>query len=218
MSKDAPKRNLDALVREDIREKILSGILSDGAHLSEIKISKEYNVSRTPVREALCALAADGLIEMIPNRGCFVKTPSGQQITDLMSMYANLLAMGARLATSSISPTSLMSYESELQGLREASSIESFNEKRQALNSIILESVSNSAFADTFKNIEQRIPYTIINAISMEAKTEIEQGYATLLVAMKREKPETAEKSMRELMFASFSGSSWSSETTSLAS
>lgn len=216
MSKDAPKRNLDALVREDLRDKILSGVLANGTHLSEIKISKEYDVSRTPVREALCALAADGLVEMIPNRGCFVKTPSGQNLVDLMTMYSNLVAMGARMATSEITESSVSVFESELAGLRDASTIETFNEKRSALNSIILESVSNSAFSVVFKNIEQRIPYSALNAISIEAKTEIEQGYATLLVAIKREKPETAEKSMRELMLASFN-SSWSAESTTLS-
>lgn len=216
MSKDAPKRNLDALVREDLREKILSSVLADGTHLSEIKISKEYDVSRTPVREALCALAADGLVEMIPNRGCFVKTPSGQNLIDLMTMYSNLVAMGARMATSEITETSISAFESELNGLREASTIETFNEKRSALNSILLESVSNSAFSVVFKNIEQRIPYSALNTISIEAKTEIEQGYATLLIAVKREKPETAEKSMRELMLASFSGT-WSSDSVSVS-
>ena len=90
--------NLDEQVREQLRGRIVSGDLSGGAHLSELKLSKEFNVSRTPIREALCALAADGLIEMVPHRGAFVRTITETEQQDSMFIYSQLVSLAARTA------------------------------------------------------------------------------------------------------------------------
>ena len=66
-----------------LQEDILTGKLEDGEKLTEIKICNQYGVSRTPVREALRQLEADGLIMTIPNRGAFVKALTEQDIHDI---------------------------------------------------------------------------------------------------------------------------------------
>ena len=93
-----PQGNLDSMVRESLRQKIISGELDGGFHLSELKISKEYNVSRTPVREALCALAADGLVEMVPHRGAFVAHAAPHSKTDQLTVYTLLMGLAAKMA------------------------------------------------------------------------------------------------------------------------
>lgn len=71
---------------KEIRTDILSQKLKDGAKLSESYVCKKYNVSRTPVREALFQLEAEGLVEIIPNRGAFVKGLSERDISDIFDM------------------------------------------------------------------------------------------------------------------------------------
>ena len=66
-----------------LQEDILTGKLEDGEKLTEIKICNQYGVSRTPVREVLRQLEADGLIMTIPNRGAFVKALTEQDIHDI---------------------------------------------------------------------------------------------------------------------------------------
>ncbi len=56
-----------------IKKKILNGELKANDKINELKFSKEMNVSRTPLREALRNLEADGLVEYITNKGVFVK-------------------------------------------------------------------------------------------------------------------------------------------------
>ena len=103
--------NLDTMVRESLRDKILNGELDGGFHLSELKISKDYNVSRTPVREALCALAADGLVEMVPHRGAFVThVPTSTKVDQLQS-YSLFLGLAAKLAAEKASIEALMDLE-----------------------------------------------------------------------------------------------------------
>jgi DNA-binding GntR family transcriptional regulator len=55
-----------------LRERILAGDLAPGARLHQESLADELGISRTPLREALGRLAADGLVELLPNRGARV--------------------------------------------------------------------------------------------------------------------------------------------------
>lgn len=55
-----------------LREEILSGALPGGEHLGEVELADRLGLSRTPVREALSRLAAEGLVELHPHRGARV--------------------------------------------------------------------------------------------------------------------------------------------------
>jgi len=79
----APNMPLSSDLFSKLREDILTGKLESGDKLTEIRICNEYNVSRTPVREALRELEVDGLIETIPNRGAFVVGLTDQDIRDM---------------------------------------------------------------------------------------------------------------------------------------
>jgi DNA-binding GntR family transcriptional regulator len=57
-----------------LREMILGGQLAPGARLGEVELAERLGVSRTPVREALSRLAAEGIVEIQPNRGARVAT------------------------------------------------------------------------------------------------------------------------------------------------
>ena len=66
-----------------IRVEILTEQVRQGEKLTEQTISGRYGVSRTPIREALKNLEAEGLVEMIPNRGAFVVGLSEDDIRDI---------------------------------------------------------------------------------------------------------------------------------------
>lgn len=66
-----------------IEEDILSGKLRKGEKLVEQALCDEYQVSRTPVREALSQLGAEGLVESIPNRGFFVVGITDEEMEDI---------------------------------------------------------------------------------------------------------------------------------------
>ncbi|MBQ2094403.1 MAG: GntR family transcriptional regulator, partial [Firmicutes bacterium] len=66
-----------------LRDDILQNKIKPGEKLTEQRICQEYQVSRTPVREAFQKLELDGLIEIIPNRGAFVIGLTRQDIEDM---------------------------------------------------------------------------------------------------------------------------------------
>lgn len=81
-----------------IRSKILEGVFVAGERLKESELSELCEVSRTPVREALRRLAADGLVFITPNSGAIVTEWSDEDIIDIYRVRVQLEAMAARLA------------------------------------------------------------------------------------------------------------------------
>jgi DNA-binding GntR family transcriptional regulator len=85
-----------------IRTRILGGEFPAGAHLREGHLAEEIGVSRTPVREALRRLAADGFVEFVPNHGAYVLGWTDDALSNLIDVRAELAAMAARLAAGRI--------------------------------------------------------------------------------------------------------------------
>jgi DNA-binding GntR family transcriptional regulator len=67
--------------------------------LDERSLAEDLGVSRTPIREALLRLAQEGLVEMVPRKGTFVARKSKEEILEMISVWAALESMAARLAT-----------------------------------------------------------------------------------------------------------------------
>ncbi len=79
-------KQLAAQVLKRLRERILNWYYPPGHHLAEQAICEEFSASRIPVREALRALFEQGLVDKVPNCGCYVKQPDvegTQQLYDL---------------------------------------------------------------------------------------------------------------------------------------
>ncbi|MBE0475370.1 GntR family transcriptional regulator [Rhodoferax sp.] len=85
-------------VCEKIEEQIATGELPPGCALDEATLAEQHGVSRTPVREALIQLAAEGLIEIRPRRGAVVTSIGPGRLLEMFEVMAELEAMCARLA------------------------------------------------------------------------------------------------------------------------
>jgi DNA-binding GntR family transcriptional regulator len=83
---------------EKIEEEIATGKLSPGSALDEATLIEQYGVSRTPVREALIQLAAQGWIEIRPRRGAVVSSISPARLIEMFEVMGELEAMCGRLA------------------------------------------------------------------------------------------------------------------------
>lgn len=93
---------LDLRVFGAIEEKILSGEYKSGEQLTEMRLSSEFGVSRTPVREALAMLEREGLIELIPNKGAIVVGISKEDLVDIYSIRKRLEGLAASMAAERI--------------------------------------------------------------------------------------------------------------------
>lgn len=71
----------------NLRKEILFGKLKPGEHLKEYKLASNYKVSRVPIREAFRILHSEGYVEMIPNRGSYVKKVSREFFKEYSTVY-----------------------------------------------------------------------------------------------------------------------------------
>lgn len=83
----------------DLEKKIITGKLTPGSRLDETFLAKEYNVSRTPVREALMQLNASGLVELRPGRSAIVASIDLKAMLQMFEVMSELEGMCGRLAT-----------------------------------------------------------------------------------------------------------------------
>ena len=77
-------------VAELLRQRIFKRELEPGSWIDEMKIAEEYGISRTPLREALKVLAAEGLITMKVRRGAYVTEVSDKDLTDVYHLLSLL--------------------------------------------------------------------------------------------------------------------------------
>jgi DNA-binding GntR family transcriptional regulator len=98
-------------LREAIEEEITTGKFVPGSRLDEVELAKRFNVSRTPIREALNLLLGEGLIEMRPRRGAVVARVSPQRLIEMFEVMAELEAMCAQLAARRMTETELAEIE-----------------------------------------------------------------------------------------------------------
>ena len=87
-----------AAIAEQLRQMITEGELAAGTRLNERTLGDRMGVSRTPLREAFRLLAAEGLIELTPNRGAQVVKLSEQDIRDSFEVMSGLEALSGDLA------------------------------------------------------------------------------------------------------------------------
>ncbi|WP_344772253.1 GntR family transcriptional regulator [Nocardioides panacisoli] len=83
---------------EAIRSAIVEGRYEPGARLVEQRIAEQFALSRTPVREALRTLEAEGLVLIEPNRGATVRSLGVEEVVDLYGLRARLEGYAAELA------------------------------------------------------------------------------------------------------------------------
>ncbi len=74
-------------ITDHLRKEIMYCNLKSGEHLKEKQLAKLFGISRVPVREALRILHSEGYLEMVPNRGSFVKKISPEYVIEIAKIY-----------------------------------------------------------------------------------------------------------------------------------
>lgn len=93
-----PRRSLHGELAVQLRDMMVRGELKPGDKLSEQLLCERFGVSRTPLREALKVLAAEGLLVLSPNRGATVARISPNEIDELFPIMGALEAVAGELS------------------------------------------------------------------------------------------------------------------------
>ena len=98
-------------ITRELREKIYSGHLPPGFKLVESELAKDFEISRTPVREAIHQLESEGLVTILPNKGAIVNALSIEEIDEIYIIYGALAGTAARLSAEVITEDELKQLE-----------------------------------------------------------------------------------------------------------
>ena len=158
-------RGVDKLTRaEELRlqlaDEIVRGALAPGSALDETDIARRFNVSRTPVREALRQLAASGLVEARAHRGAVVAQPSIERLSGMFEAMAELEALCAGLAAERMMPAEryrLEAIHEELRVLSHAGDPDRFHEVNERFHSSIYTGSQNGHIAEITLATRKRV-------------------------------------------------------------
>jgi len=97
-----PRAALHEQVAHRLRQMLVENRIAPGAKLNERELSEVLNVSRTPLREAIKMLAAEGLVELLPNRGAIAVELNEADVLNTFEVMAGLEAQSGELAAQRI--------------------------------------------------------------------------------------------------------------------
>jgi DNA-binding GntR family transcriptional regulator len=105
-----------------LRDMIMGGDLRPGARLGEVELADRLGVSRTPVREALTRLAAEGLVEIAPNRGARVATWTVAELEGVFDLRSSLEPQLTAYAVPRATPDDIEELDALATGMHEVGS------------------------------------------------------------------------------------------------
>lgn len=155
---------------------ILGGSFSPGQPLSERSLSEKLGIGRTPVREALRDLERNGLVEVLPARGTFVKTPSLTDLREIYEIRYALEGMAAFAAAKRGATPELLEYKKKFEKLArnpETTSAAEIDELGTQFHLKIIEATGNKILLKLFKQF--RLPFLLEGGLVSASRVTVVQ-------------------------------------------
>jgi DNA-binding GntR family transcriptional regulator len=147
-------------VRDHLLESIVDGHYPPDSRIVETQVARELGTSQAPVREALRALAAIGIVELAPFRGARVRRPSRAEILEAYAVRSALETLAARLATPILADSDLAELRADLRAMDRAADVDDGHGVAQAdaaFHARIVDLAGNATLARVWRSLE---PYS----------------------------------------------------------
>jgi DNA-binding GntR family transcriptional regulator len=175
-----------------LRDHIVEGNIPDGGRVLERELCELLGISRTPLREALKVLAAEGLVELLPNRGARVRALSEHDLRELFDVMGGLEALAGRLACENITDAEVSEIERlhhEMYGYYLHRDMHNYFRVNQLIHQRIVEASRNTALQAAYGTIAgriRRVRYTANFARDHARWGEAMREHETILDALRR--------------------------------
>ena len=194
-------------VADILRAMILKGDFEAGEHLSERQLCQSFNISTTPIKEALRILQTEGLVYTIPRKGTFGSNVLGDRIRQSIMMRASLEGIAAGFAARDCTDSEIKRLEAILRKTSSISESEKTPdwERLISLNDefhgIIRDACQNDYLINLIRSLRtvdyslRSISFKLPNAVEIHRQSQIEHD--NILQAVKARNSEDAENLMR---------------------
>jgi DNA-binding GntR family transcriptional regulator len=189
-------------VAERLRARIFAHELAPGGWIDEQALASEYGISRTPLREALKVLAAEGLVVLKPRRGCYVTELSEQDIDEVFPVMALLegrVAEEAARRATSADFAHLAAIHEELERHAATNDADRFFEANQRFHAALQTIAGNRYLAQLIDDARKVIKLTRRDSLRLEGR--LKQSLAehrAILEALRLKDADLAGQRMRD--------------------
>ena len=188
-------------VASRLRDQIFAGDLRPGSFLDEAALCERLEISRTPLREALKVLVAEGLLRHEPRRGCFVAEVTERDLDEIFPVIALLEGRAAHEATLRAGSADLAALEAlhqRLQQSAEAGRITEYYEANYAIHEAFITLADNRWLAQVIGDLRKIL--RLARHQTLHAPGRLQQSLAehlAVFAALKARDSEAAEEAMR---------------------
>ncbi len=175
-----------------LRDYVVEGNIPDGARIPERQLCELFGISRTPLREALKVLAAEGLIDLLPNRGARVRQLSRRDLEELFEMMGGLESLAGRLACENITDEEIAEVERlhhEMYGYYLHRDMHNYFLANQRIHEKIVAAACNETLRTTYANFAgrlRRVRYSANFARKRARWAEAMREHEAILDALRR--------------------------------
>ena len=184
-----------------LRDRIFSGEFGPGAFLDEVQLADDMKISRTPLREALKVLTAEGLVRHEPRRGCFVNEVTEQDLDEIFPVIALLEGRCAFEAARNATDADLQALEAlhdRLGKHARAKRINDYYDANFAIHEAIITLANNRWLAQVIGDLRKLVKLARLQ--QLHAPGRLEQSlseHMAVFAALKARDAEGAEAAMR---------------------
>ena len=155
-----PRATLHDELTARLRALVIEGELAPGGRVPERALCERFQVSRTPLREALKVLASEGLLELLPNRGAMVSRLTIADVEEVFPVMGALEALAGELACANITEEELaevqaLHYQMVLHYTR--GELPAYFRLNQAIHEKILAAARNRVLSSHYRSLSGRI-------------------------------------------------------------
>jgi DNA-binding GntR family transcriptional regulator len=191
----ARRRGLADEVADSIREAIFSGAYAPGAQLREVELSKELDVSRGPVREALLRLEREGLVRSAWHRGATVTTLTRQDVAELDSLRGALEHLAVRQVVAHASDEDIAAVEKAVGRMGRAEDEHEMVRCDIAFHDAVYAAARHHRLQEAWQAIRSQVYLFLLSRIGLSTDgylTHIPDEHRELAAALRARDAETA--------------------------
>ena len=155
-----PRAALHEQVAQRLRQMLVEGRIAPGAKLNERELAELLNVSRTPLREAIKMLAAEGLVELVPNRGAIAVSLSEADVLNTFEVMAGLEGLAGELAAQRITPAELAEIQAmqfEMMAAYTRRDLSAYYSLNSRIHNAINAAAKNPVLASVYNQVNARL-------------------------------------------------------------
>lgn len=188
-------------VADRLRDQIYQHELKPGDAIDEMALCERFGISRTPLREALKVLSSEGLIELIPRKGSFVRSMDIGELNELFPVMAVLEGLCAREAVENSSPRDLEQLEKmhdKLERLAAQGNIDGYYEQNFVFHQAVQDLSGNKWLQRVIGDLRKVLRLARHMQLTIPGRLEASlEEHRQIMKAFRKHDPDMADQNMQ---------------------